>query len=141
MRRHRPVLLACLALLAGAGGCGPQAPVHVEDAWVRAADSAGTTAAYFTLVNGGPDTLHVTGVTGACAASLRMHRTVRERGMVSMREADRFDVPPHTRLVFAPGGNHVMLTGLAHRLEPGLTVALMLDMSGGAQVPMVAEVR
>lgn len=140
-RRDALAAGACALLAASLACCTPAAAVRIEHAWVRAADSTATTAAYFTLVNDGPDTLHVTGVSGDCAASIRMHRTVREDGMVSMREADGFDVPPHARLAFAPGGNHVMLTTLAHALVPGHAVALQLDLSGRPQLPIHAEVR
>jgi hypothetical protein len=134
-----PTLVACLAALA-ASGCGPQAPVRIERAWVRAADSAGTTAAYFTLVNDGADSLHVTGVGGDVADAITLHETVREGGMVTMRETDRVDVAPHSRLAFAPGGRHVMLAGVRRRLTPGSNVNLALHTSSGAELQVVAEV-
>ena len=143
MRALCPVALAALlgAAALGTGGCGSPAPVRAEAAWARAADSAGTTAAYFMLVNEGADTLHVTGVSGDCAASFTMHTTVREGGMVAMREAERFDVAPYGRLLLAPGGSHVMLAGLRRRLLPGTGLNLTLHLSDGTQLTVVASVR
>jgi copper(I)-binding protein len=139
-RLSRIALVACLALPA-IPGCGTPAPVRIERAWVRAADSAATTAAYFTLVNDGADSLHVTGLSGDVADAIAMHETVREGGMASMRETDLVDVAPRSRVAFEPGGRHVMLVGLRHRLLPGLPVNLTLHTSDGRELPVVAEVR
>jgi copper(I)-binding protein len=128
------------AALALAAGCARE-PVRIEHAWVRAASVGGTTAAYFTLVNASSDTLHVTGVGGELAAAIQMHETVREGGMVTMREAAAFAVAPRTRLEFRPGGDHVMLERLRESLEAGARVRLALRLSGRADLPIVAEVR
>lgn len=139
--RYRPILAALLAASTVLHGCGARAPLRVEHAWVRAAGVGGTTAAYFELVNDRADSAVVTGVTGELAAALQMHETVRAHGVVSMREAARLVVPPHGRLAFAPGGDHVMLVALRRRLAPGDRANLTLLMSDGVQVVMVAEVR
>ncbi len=137
--RRLPAALALLAL-ALAAGCAPAAP-RVERAWVRAADSAGTTVAYFTLVNGGPETLRVTGIGGDLADSIRMHETLHDRGMASMRELDVVEVAPGERLPFAPGGRHVMIQGLRRTLVPGTTVHLVLHVKAGPDLPVAASVR
>ncbi len=139
IRALAPVSL--LAALALAAACAPPAPVRVEDAWVRAADSAATTAAYFTLVNDRADSLHVTGLSGDCAASISLHESVRTGRLVSMREVERLDVAPHGRLVLVPGGRHVMLTGLRRALRPGQRLDLVLHLSDGSQLPVPASVR
>jgi copper(I)-binding protein len=139
MRRLASPLLASIAALL-VSGCGPSG-THVEHAWARAAERGATTAAYFTLVNGGADTLHVTGVSGDGAESIAMHTTVRVGNMVTMREASSFDVAPGARLVFAPGGNHVMLTHLRTALTAGGHVNLALHLSGQPDLPVIASVR
>jgi periplasmic copper chaperone A len=141
MHPLRPLLPAVLLSIALLAGCESRPAVRVENAWVRAADSAGTTAAYLTVVNDGPDTLRLTGVTGTCADAVQMHETVREGGMVSMREAAEFVVAPHAKAAFEPGGSHIMLVGLRQKLTPGLWVNLALHTSAGAELPVTAGVR
>jgi copper(I)-binding protein len=139
MRKLAGSIVVAIALLAGAG-CGASG-TRIEHAWARAAERGATTAAYFTLVNGGPDTLHVTGVSGDAAESIAMHTSVHVGNMVTMREAGSFEVAPGSRLVFAPGGNHVMLTHLRAPLTPGSRVNLALHVSGQPDLPVIASVR
>lgn len=143
MRRSRSAGFAVMVcvLASAAAGCGQHASVRTDAAWVRGADSAATTAAYFTLVNDRDDTLHVTGISGDAANAISMHETVHVGAMASMRELAFLDVPPHARIAFAPGGRHVMLEGLSRALEPGMHVNLVLHASGWPEVPIVAEVR
>jgi len=81
------------------------------------------------------------GVDGTCAAMLRMHETVRRGAVFSMREVSHLVAPPHARLEFRPGGDHVMLTGLRATLEAGARVPLALRLRDGRVLPVVASVR
>jgi hypothetical protein len=139
-RRLRLAVLP-LALAGTLAGCSERPALRVEHAWLRSADSGATTAGYLTLVNGGADSLRVTGASGSCAEAIGMHETVRDGGRVAMREAQEFRVPPGARLEFAPGGNHLMLTHLRRRLVPGRREELSLRLSDGRTVPVEATVR
>lgn len=143
MTMSRTVVAAtCVLVLAAcAAGCGTSEPVRAEKAWARPAQTGGTTAAYFDLVNGGPDTLHVTGVAGEAAEMVQMHETVHEGGMASMREVSGFDVAPGATFHFEPGGNHIMLINVRRPLLPGLAVALTLHFSNHPDLVVEAAVK
>lgn len=129
---------ATLALLIA--GCGRRTSLTVEDAWIRPVDMGQTTAGYLTLANDSADTLVLVGVDAPCAESAQLHQTVREGGMMSMREVDRFAIPPHERLEFAPGGNHVMLMGAVVQLAEGDTTGLELRFANGRKLHVTARV-
>lgn len=132
---------ATLLLALALGGCGSRPAVRVEGAWVRAADSAATTAAYFRVVNDGRQPVILTGVSSDLADETMMHTTTREEGRASMHEAERLEVPAGGRLDFEPGSHHVMLVGLRHSLHAGHRARLVLHAAGGDSLPVDALAR
>jgi len=130
------------ALLLGglAFGCAREPQVRVEDAWMRPVAVSQTTAAYFTLVNDSPDTLVLVKVDVPAVEMAMMHETVHVGAMLSMREADRFVVVPHTKLRFSPGGNHVMAMQALVGLAEGDTTGMELRFADGKRLHATARV-
>ena len=95
------------------------AAVAASNAWARASIGASTMgAAYLTLTdNGAPDSL--TGVTTPVAASASLHQTTTEGGIKRMRPVPVLPLAPGKSVTFAPGGYHIMLMGLTHKLKAG----------------------
>jgi len=101
-----------------------------------------TTAAYFTVTNNGPAADRLTGVSCACAQSAMFHTTTHANGMAGMADApDGFALPAGQTLVFAPGGNHVMLTGITGALKEGDFVDLILTFAKAGPVTLHMPVR
>lgn len=141
-------LAACAACDASASDRGRPAgraarPAVVRDAWVRPAGDGA--AAYFTLVNAGPDTLVAVGVATPAARGASLHETMTmgqgAGAMVHMAPVARLIVPPGDSVMLAPGGRHVMLDGLARPLAPGARVPLVVRLASGDSVRVDAEVR
>ena len=135
------------ALLLGAlAGCGsgessnPSIP-RIENAWVRAADSSATTAAYLTLFNDANGPYSVVAATGLLCDDIQMHETVRNGALTSMRETALLTAPPHGKLEFKPGGNHLMLIGLRQKLVAGQMTHFTLLLQNGSTISVDAEVR
>lgn len=100
------------------------------------------TAAYFSIVNTGrePDTL--IGLSGENIGAITLHRTtIDEQQVARMRDLDGPTLPPHTRVDFAPTGDHIMLEGLPRDLYEGDTVTLTLLFASGQSVPVEFIVR
>ncbi len=139
MRLRGPILAA--ALVFALAGCGTKPAVRIENAWVRPVSAGGTTAGYLTLVNDSPDSLVLVGVEAPAAGMAMMHETVREGGRATMREAPRLVVAPHTRLRFAPGGAHLMLSNALVELAEGDTTGITLRLADGGTLHATAKVR
>ena len=123
----KPAFLALL--LAAASACSPPGPkLSVHDGWARATGASDTAAAYFTVRNeGGAGKL--IGVRSNVGEA-RLHETSLEGGVMRMRPIDPAEgliIPSNGRLLLAPGGAHVMLTGLKTPLEPGDRFGLTLQ--------------
>ena len=76
-------------------------------------------AAYMTIANDGARPDRLLSVTCDCAAQAIPHLSEMKGGVMTMRATGPVIIPPHGRVVFAPGGVHVMLTGLKRPLVAG----------------------
>jgi len=119
---------------AAAGG------VTIQEPWVRASlGNVPTSAAYMTIRSDTPDRL--IGVATPAAAGAMLHESVMDGDVLRMRSVDAIEVTPAAPATLAPGGLHVMLTGLTGRLEEGASVTLELTFANAGTVTVEAPVR
>jgi len=121
--------VAAALLLAGVFSAAPALAqtVTVEQPWARAtAPHAATGAAYVTLTAGVADRL--TGASSPVAAQVEVHETVQDKGVMRMRPVvGGLALAAEKTVVLAPGGYHLMLTGLKRQLKPGESFPLTLS--------------
>ena len=122
-----PVLL----LLAAAGDASS---IQIDHPWARASARGATTgAAYVTLTEQGqPDQL--VGVSTPVAATAQVHEVINDAGIMKMRPVARIPLEPGKPVTLAPGGLHIMLTGLKAPLQQGTTFPLTLTFQHAAPV-------
>ncbi|MFC0673637.1 copper chaperone PCu(A)C [Brachybacterium hainanense] len=159
--RRRALLLAAAAvptsaLLAACGdggsaapsapssSSGPSgsAPLTVEGAWVKAAES-GMTAGFATLTSTSDAPLTLIGARSPAAPEIQLHETAADGsgGMSMTQKEGGFEIPAGGRLVLEPGGDHLMFMDLALPLLAGDEVELTLELEGGLEVPVTAQIR
>lgn len=128
-------ILGVVTLFAGPA-FADSSSVKVEQAWARATPGAVKTGAiYLTITNTGttPDTLEGAASTPA-AEHADLHEMKMENGVMEMRPVPSLTIDPGKSVVLAPGGYHLMLTGLKAPLKEGETVPLTLTFAhAGAQ--------
>jgi periplasmic copper chaperone A len=140
------VLAAPLLAFGQAGG----ERIQVEGAWARRAAlmtgaeskaGSGNSAVYGMLVNAGkaPDAL--VAVTSDAAATVEIHESYRESGMMMMRPVKKIDVPAGKKVEMKPGGYHIMLLDLKRNLKPGKTVRVTLHFDKAGKIPITATVK
>ena len=150
------VIVAAVAVLMLAGCQKPVAPaateshavsgeVHVgaldlTDYAMRAAlGNNSATAAYVTIRNGGTADDTLLSASCACAAKASLHTMTMKDGVMDMAEKpEGFVIHAGETLVFAPGGNHIMLQDLTTRPADGTTeaVTLVFQKAGPVTVQM-----
>ncbi len=132
-----PILIAALLLAAPAARAQT---VTVEQPWARAtAEHAENGAAYATLTAGAADRL--TGASTPVAARVEVHEIVHDNGVMRMRElADGLKLEAGKKVTLAPGGYHLMLTGLKQPLKPGETFPLTLNFAAEPAVTVTVTV-
>ena len=103
-----------------AGGPWKLGKITVEKAWARIVPGgAGTGAVYMTISNrSGNDDL-LLAVESQAARTTSVHKSITKDGVARM-EAVPFGllVPNNSEVVMAPGGTHIMLTGLTGTAQP-----------------------
>jgi hypothetical protein len=135
MRPFLPiVLLAALILAAGASAAAAHAAPIVTAAWSRPAGQGTTGGGYFTLANPKGPADALVGVESPVAAMTMMHRSSTAGGVASMAMVEALDLPKGASVTFAPGGYHLMFTGLKRPLKLGDTFPATLRFRSGAKV-------
>jgi copper(I)-binding protein len=105
-----------------------EVPVSVTDAWIREAPpGASAMAAYMLVVNPSKKGLNLTRVTSPAFGEVQMHVSEVKDGLARMRQVPGFTLGPGQRLVFKPGGNHLMLLKPKKALKQGDVVPLVLE--------------
>jgi periplasmic copper chaperone A len=157
IRQYPPVdrirgraLLLCLAVVALLGGAacsagGPQASplIVVNGAWVQVSGGVELPAAgYFEIVNRGSTDDSLVSASSPGAASVELHQTMPEMsGMIGMESVAQVTCPAGATVTFAPGGYHLMITGLRAALRSGDSFELDLVFEHAGTIVVQAEVR
>ena len=151
MKRATALLLTSLVAVvavACSSGSSPTAvstaggPLTVKDGWARPAPAGADTAVYLTVVNGKVAADTLVGVSTTAAQSAAMHQTSTDAsGMTGMQAVPSVSIAGGATFQFAPGGYHIMLTGLKQALNVGDQVQVVLTFQNAGTVTLNAEVR
>jgi periplasmic copper chaperone A len=116
--------------------------IAIEKPWARATPKgAEIGAGYFTVHNNGATPDNLTGGT-ADFASVEIHETKSEDGVMKMRElTGGLNLPAHATIRLAPGGYHLMFTHLTKPLTKGdkITATLTFEHAGPVTVEFPVE--
>ena len=123
--KSAPFLIA----LALTTGCAPRAPdIAVSDAWARAtAPGQSSGAVYATIANARRLPIALVGVSSEAGMAM-LHANEMKDGIARMRMLSRSRSPSGQTVALAPGGTHVMLSGLAAPLAAGQQSQLTLPL-------------
>lgn len=134
-------IMVVIGLVLGAAAASAQTGgLAVDNAWARATPGKSTTgAAYVTIRSPTADRLVAASTPVADKAELH---TMSMSGMVmKMRPVAGVDIPAGQPVTLAPGGLHIMLTGLNQPLKAGQSFPLTLtfDKAGTRTVAVAVE--
>lgn len=142
------VALASVALaLAGCAATAPAEPaehgeadhVQISDAWVKTAES-GMSAAFGVLENTGEHDVTVVSVESDASPEMQLHTTVTnaDGDMVMQEKEGGFVIPAGGTLTLEPGGNHLMLMGVASPIAAGDEVVFTLTFADDSTLEFTA---
>jgi len=90
-------------------------------------------AAFFTLVNHGPETDKLISASGTIAETIEMHTHMMDGDIMMMRKVDGYDIPADGSTTLKPMGHHIMLMGLHDALEQGSSFPLTLEFENAGE--------
>lgn len=136
------VLVLVAGVPAPATALAADSNLVVAGAWLRQPPPGSDAAAvYLSLQNAGTSAVTLTGVECPLAAMAMLHETRQSGGQSRMRALAPLSLAPGAGIVFSPGGRHIMLHGLAHPLQVGERVPIVLLFAGGIRLHVVVLVR
>lgn len=113
----------------------------VDYAFVKALPPGQTRAAVYLLLKNKSKTTHTLNyVHTPIAENVEVHRTIYEDGVMRMRQVKHLSINPNEKLVFEPGGYHLMLFGVSEELTVGQTFPLTMEFQGEV-IDLLVEVR
>jgi periplasmic copper chaperone A len=155
MGRTRARLMVLLAIVSIAALAHSQSrepervTVRIEGAWARRAPMMkgdpmagnGNGAVYLTIVNSGSVSDDVIAASSDAAATVELHESYEESGMMMMRPITKLGVPAGGKLEMKPGGYHLMLINLKRELKAGQVIDLTLVLQKAGRIPVKAKVK
>ena len=120
----------------------PQA-ILVSNAWARATVPAQKTAGVYLDIRS-QGAARLVGAATPWAGLAEIHHTAHTGGVVKMLPVKAIELPPGRTVRLAPGGYHIMLTGLKNQLKKGDSMPLTLRVEGtngtGQEIEVKVEV-
>jgi len=126
-------LTAILSAVAGsaalfAASAGTPPGLSVTGAWARATPPGTTVAAvYLVIDNTAGEADRLLAISTDRAGSAEVHAIVHDGDLAMMRRVEPLQVGAGERILFEPGGIHVMLMGLKSPLAEGQSLTLVMN--------------
>jgi copper(I)-binding protein len=137
------LLALALALAAPAAAQDVKAGALTLSGLVVRAVPAGVpnTAGYLTIENAGDRPDRLLSASCACARKVEAHLSHVMDGQAMMMPSEAVDIPAHGKVVFAPGGRHLMVVGLKGVLKDGASQPMQLKFEHAGTVTASFEVK
>ena len=134
---------AVLGLTAAHAQDVQQGPLTISNVWARpAGEGQKSSAAYFTIKNGGGEAEKLVSAESPVAGTTMLHEMTMDGGVMKMRMLmNGAEIPAGGALEFKPGGSHVMLMGLKQVLAEGQSIPLTLTFAKAGTIKVEAKVQ
>ncbi len=107
--------------------------VSIDYGWIRLLPpSIPNTAAYLHITNSSDRSQKILGIESSISFKTEFHRSYVKNGLMRMEPLETFSIGPRSTFFMPSDGTHIMLIGLAARLEVGQfhELCLLLDNEG-----------
>ncbi|MCF2572262.1 copper chaperone PCu(A)C [Brevibacterium sp. UCMA 11754] len=113
--------------------------LSLDNAWVKAADD-GMTAVFGELKNNSDKDINLVAAKYDDADQVQLHETLEDNsgGMSMQEKKGGFTIPAGKSLSLKPGGDHIMVMGLAKPIKPGEEISLELVTADQQSFPVTA---
>jgi copper(I)-binding protein len=122
---------------------GSVGTIEIRQAWARPASASALTAGgFFTVVNKGPVTDRLVGVTSPVVRRIEIHGIKVVGADIAMQPLENgLAIPADSSVTLKPRGYHLMMIGLKSPLIVGTTVPVTLtfERAGSVEVALTAE--
>ena len=111
-----------------------RAELDISDAWIKNLPPAvPVRAGYMTLHNPAPTAQRIVALHSASFASVEIHQTVMQDGMMRMRQLTELQINAGETVQLAPGGLHLMLIQPVEPTRPGEMHRIEIEFDDGSR--------
>lgn len=96
------------------------------------------TSAYFSIENRSDSERYIVSAKSEIAERVELHKHIMSGDMMRMEQQAKVTIPAGEKVIFEPGGLHLMFFGLAHPLQKEQPVNIQLQMEDGEIVSFSA---
>ena len=97
-------------------------------------------AGYMTIHNLSQIAVSIVAIRSDAFASVEIHRSVMQDGMMRMDPVESLQIAPGERLQLAPGGLHLMMMQPVEATRPGEDIQIILQLDDGSEQPLTMKV-
>jgi periplasmic copper chaperone A len=142
MKFRNLLFFLILTLLAACAASPQPQPPRISNAWARPGAAGQNSAIYISIENPNQQADALLQAATEAAMMAELHRTTTdENGVSAMQHQQQVDLLPGVRVVFEPGGLHIMLMNLKHDIKPGDTIPLILKFKNAADIRLEVPVK
>jgi copper(I)-binding protein len=135
-------LLLTFAALAAISQMARAGSLRIEGAYARATmGMAKTGAVYLSVINDGSSPEKLRGATTPVAKQAQLHLHATKGDVMTMARVECLVIPAGGKVTMAPGGLHIMLTGLASPLTEGQQFPLHLSFDRAGDIVVDVAVK
>ena len=107
----------------------------ISHAWIRLMPPiASSTAAYFTLENHRDKAIEIVNISTSIAKKSTMHNIVMDNDMASMVPLTELVIASGEKVIFSPGGKHLMIVGLTEKLAENKDVSVIFELKNAEKI-------
>jgi hypothetical protein len=109
------------------------AELEIHDAWIKNLPPAvPVRAGYMTIRNAQPNAVSIIAIRSDAFASVEIHRTIAEDGMMRMEPVPTLVIEPDSSVQLAPGGLHLMMMNPTQATRPGDVLQIVIELDDGS---------
>lgn len=117
------------------------AELEIVDPWIKnLPPSVPMRAGYMTIHNPGEGTVTILSIRSDAFASVEIHRSVMQDGMMRMDPVEALSIAPGETRQLAPGGYHLMMMQPQQPMRPGQEIQIVLQFDDGSEQQLTMTV-
>jgi copper(I)-binding protein len=118
------------------------AELEINNAWIKNLPATvPVRAGYMSLYNPDSREISILSITSEKFASVQIHQTIEEDGIMRMEHVPVLKIGPGARLILEPGGFHLMMMQPQQETEPGDEIEIWISFDDGSEQNLMMTVR
>ncbi len=118
------------------------AELEINNAWIKNLPATvPLRAGYMSIYNPGSQNISILSISSDKFASVQVHQTIEQDGIMRMEQVPALLIGPGTRLDLEPGGIHLMMMQPLQPTLPGDRIEIRIKLDDGSEQNLIMTVK